>query len=93
MNEDKKTQVNTHNVILENRKKLSVSVVDDVDSFDEGQVMLLTQMGQLNVRGRDLHINKLNVDSGELVIEGDIMAFFYTDESGKKGGVLSKLFK
>lgn len=93
MAEEKKIK-KAHNIIMENRKTLSVSGIDDVDSFDENTVVMFTDMGVLTVKGEDLHINKLSVDNGELSVEGDIYSLNYSDEEMKKsGGLLSKLFK
>lgn len=82
MNEvNKKTQGQNgiHNIILEGRKKMSVSGVTDVDSFDENTVLLYTTMGELTVRGSDLHVNDLSVESGEINIEGEIKSIVYGD--------------
>ena len=85
----------TQNVIMENRRKLSVSGVEDVDSFDEEAIVLFTQAGTLSIKGDDLHINKLSVETGEVSVEGDISSLVYSDdEHGSRGaGLLSKLFK
>ena len=78
MNEvNKKTQV--HNIILEGRRKLSVSGVTDVDRFDENAVLLYTSMGELTVCGTDLHVNDVSVESGEMHIEGEIKSIVYGD--------------
>ncbi|MBQ6624559.1 MAG: sporulation protein YabP [Clostridia bacterium] len=82
-----------HNLVLEDRKKLNVSGVCDVDSFDEETIVVYTQMGELTVRGNDLHINKLSVETGELLIEGSIYAVIYTDDGPKKEGFFSKVFR
>jgi sporulation protein YabP len=68
MNEDKIPSL-PHNLILEDRRLLTVSGVSDVDSFDEQTVVIFTDKGELTVRGRDLHINKLSVEIGELLME------------------------
>jgi len=68
-----------HNLILESRNKLSVSGVTDVDRFDENIVLLYTSMGELTVRGTDLHVNDLSVESGEMNIEGEIQSIAYGD--------------
>ena len=65
------------NIILENRKKASISGVVDIDSFDEQSVILYTSLGMLTVKGYGLHINRLNVETGEVVIEGDMDSFVY----------------
>ena len=96
MAEEVKTGAKFHNIILENRGRLNVSGVEDVDSFDEGAVIIFTNMGVLTVRGEDLHINKFSVESGELFVEGNIYALTYSDDTKKKsgsGGFFSKMFR
>lgn len=84
-----------HNVILEGRRKLSVSGVEDVESFDELTVILYTSMGNLTIKGGNLHINKLSVESGEVVVEGDIDSLVYSDNENSKdrAGFFTKLFR
>lgn len=83
-----------HNLILENREKITISGVEDVDSFDDNSIIIQTQMGLLTLVGSDLHIVKFNVDTGELSIEGEIDEMVYSDEGRytKKGGFFSKMF-
>lgn len=85
----------TQNIIMENRRKLSISGVDDVDSFDEEEIVLFTDIGTLNIKGEDLHINKLSVESGEVTVEGEINSLSYSDdEKGSRStGILSRIFK
>lgn len=88
------TKETSQNIIMENRKKLSVSGVLDVESFDEDSVFLYTEAGMLNIKGEELHINKLSVESGDVTVEGQISALIYTEEDGKtRGSLLSKIFK
>ena len=85
-----------HNVILENRKKASISGVDDVESFNEDEIVLHTEShGVLVLRGSGLHINKLNVDSGDVNITGEISSMEYIAESlkSKGGGFFGKMFR
>ncbi len=84
------------NLILENREKLTVTGVEDVLSFDDQIVIIDTQLGLLTIKGDDLRINKLNLDSSEVVIEGEIFNLGYSDNDiGKKNGtsILGKIFK
>ncbi len=74
---NKKNQI--HNIVLEGRRKLSVSGVTDVDSFDENTVLLYTSMGELTVCGSDLHVNAVSVESGEMDVEGEIRSIVYGD--------------
>ena len=88
------TDVKIHNIIMENRGKLTVSGVEDVESFNEESVVLDTIQGTLTVDGSGLHINKLNVQTGELTVEGEISGIVYHDDGYSKGaGFFSRLFK
>ncbi len=83
-----------HNVLMENRKKIALTGVLDIDSFNEQGIIVLTELGVLIVKGEDLHINKLNVDSGDVSIEGNIASLTYTDIHDKKtGSIIKSLFK
>ena len=93
MAEDKRTIKIPHNLILEDRKHLTVSGVSDIDNFDEETVVIYTQMGELTVKGSDLHINALNIDTGELTVEGNMYSFIYSDVDKSKGSFFSKIFK
>lgn len=60
-----------HSILLEEREKLRVTGVSDVQSFDEEQVLLETGKGMLIVRGQGLHVEKLQLDAGETVVRGE----------------------
>lgn len=84
------------NLILENRERLSVSGVIDVESFNDECVIVDTELGVLIIRGEDLHINKLSLDSSELSVDGDIISCEYSDREGSKSkglGFFGKMFK
>ena len=81
-----------HLLSLENRRQLTASGVLDVDSFDERAVVILTNMGVLTVEGQDLHINRLNVENGDITVEGNIDRLQYADLK-EKGGVFKGLFR
>lgn len=94
--EKKVSKPKIQNLILENREKLSVSGVVDVESFNDECVIVDTELGVLVVRGDDLHISKLNLDNAELIIEGDIISCEYNEREGSKSkgfGFLGKMFK
>ena len=98
MTVDERKNINTgviQNLILENRGKLSVSGVNDVLSFDDQVVIVETELGLLTVKGEDLRINKLSIDTSEVIIEGDISYLAYSDQSldKNKGNLISKIFK
>ncbi len=74
-----------HNLILENKKKLTITQVADVDTFDEGKVVLYTAEDTLIIEGYDLHIQKLDVQGGELSVTGEITSMLYTGRDGYSG--------
>jgi len=87
--EDKK--INNHNLILDNRKKLSLSGVRDVSGFNEETVSISTDLGGLIVKGSSLHISQLNLDSGDVEIEGNINSLQYT-QSRQNKSVMQRIF-
>lgn len=96
MAEDKKiSKPRVQNLILENREKLSISGVIDVESFNDECVVVETELGTLIVKGIDLHINKLNIDSSELGIEGEIISCEYSDRESRSrgGGFFARMFR
>ena len=83
------------NLILENREKLSISGVLDVLSFDDQVVIIDTELGLLTVKGENLRINKLSIDTSEVIVEGDIsyMAYSNREAEKEKNSLISKIFK
>jgi sporulation protein YabP len=83
-----------HNLVLENRNILSLTGVTDVDNFDERSITLYTQLGELVIQGKDLRINSMSVETGDLSVEGDIWSLVYGDKDRKKSPTFfSKLFR
>ncbi len=80
------------NLILENRRLLSLSGVKDVDRFDEECVVLLTELGELTVRGLKLHISRLDQESGEVNIDGEISDLVFSDVNIEPQGFWARLF-
>lgn len=97
--EERKTMTTSviQNLILENRGKLSISGVLDVLSFDDQVVIIETELGLLTVKGESLKINKLNIDTSEVIVEGDISSMSYSEakntEKTKGNSFISKIFK
>ncbi len=84
------------NLILENREKLSISGVIDVLSFDDQVVIVETELGLLTVKGDNLRINKLSIDTSEVIVEGDISALTYSDNKSSeksKVSLIGKIFR
>lgn len=95
MTEEHAATKQPHNLILQNRKDLSVSGVTEVVSFDENTVVLITALGELTVRGFSLHISKTSVETGEVVLDGEIHELLYTNPRGQKqsGSIFARMFR
>ena len=87
INDDKKNNVNSNimqNLVMQNREKITITGVNDVLSFDDQIVILETSLGLLTVKGENLRINKLSLDSEEVIIEGDINILSYSEKEMEK---------
>lgn len=95
--EDKSNQSQgSHKLLVNNRKFGSMTGVKDVIAFDMGEVLLETELGMLMIKGKDLHVNRLSLEKGEVDIEGTIDSLTYSElsEYSKKGeSFLGRLFK
>ncbi len=95
MEEKKTAKARPHNITMENRERISISGVKDVASFNDNTIELDTEEGGLTIRGAELHIQKLNLDDGNLAVDGFIISCAYHDkvESKKSGSFFSNIFK
>ena len=85
-----------HKVIIQNRSAVNLTGIQDVVAFDENQVILDTDMGLLTMKGKDLHVNRLTLEKGEVDIDGMITSFSYSsNEAIRKSGesFFVRLFK
>ena len=85
-----------HKLILNNRKAGLVTGVLDVLSFNLNEILLETEQGMLMVKGKDLHVNRLSVEKGEVDLSGHIDSIAYSDvhqNAGQSENFFMKLFK
>ena len=88
MTDERKSSTKTpHSLILENRKLLTATGVSNVDSFDEDTIIAYTDLGEIVIKGKGLHISKLNLETGE------INSVSYSENQSASTGFFSKLFK
>ena len=86
----------THKMTLSNRRTCNLTGVSDVLSFDVNEIILETDQGMLMIKGKDLHVNRLTLEKGEVDIEGKVDSFTYSEQigTGNKGeSLLARLFK
>lgn len=82
-----------HNLLLENREKLNLTGVNDVSNFDDKQIIAVTEMGYLTIKGSSLHINKFDTDNGELNVTGKVKELIYANKKIGHLNFMEKLFK
>lgn len=85
-----------HSLSLTERKRLLIKGVRHVGGFNESEINLETSMGPLLLTGEGMHITKLNMEAGELNVEGFLTAIQYLEKKegkGKKGGILKRILK
>lgn len=83
-----------HHISIDNREKATITGVLDVESFNDSEIIIRSQAGMLTLFGQGLHINKLDLDMGQLHVDGFIGGVEYHEEPEKQsGGVFSKIFR
>lgn len=85
-----------HDFTLIGRKELSITGVKNIDSFDSEEFLVETNLGFLNIKGRDLTLDKMDNENNELLIKGHINSLSYvSSQKGKeaKGNFFKKLLK
>lgn len=73
-----------HQVIIDGRDRVSITAVNDVDSFNENEIIFLCSAGMMTITGEDLHITKLNMEDGTLIIDGTIDSIDYADHEEER---------
>lgn len=94
--DDKIQAPKSHTLNVSNRKVMTVTGVNDVLSFDAGEVLLDTVDGILMIRGSELHVSRLTLDKGEVDVDGKLDSLTYSEGKGpNKSGesLFGRLFK
>lgn len=85
-----------HKLVINNRKTSTMTGVLDVLAFDLNEILLETEQGMLMLKGKDLHVNRLSLEKGEVDVSGHIDSIAYSDvqhASKKNESLFAKLFK
>ena len=82
----------TSNIILNNRKSLNLTGVKDIGKFDDHDVMIITNQGNLKISGNNLKIGKLCIESGQLELSGTVNSLSYIDSKKISNNFFKKIF-
>jgi len=93
MTPDEKTPKWRHQVTLIDREEMSVDGVINLGSFDEKEIVMETQQGMLLIKGENLNIKQLNLEKGNIVVDGTVKSLVYEDEIKQRRGLLERLLK
>ena len=93
--DDKKRSTSRHSLQVDRREQVLVTGLIDVISFDEESVIGETEMGVVIIKGNNLHVNKINLESGELSVTGEIDGIAYENPGGpaKAKSLLGRMFR
>ena len=81
-----------HNIILESRKKATLCGVKDVLNYNENSIIAITELGTMTLKGNEMHIDKLNIEQGDLIVSGNIDSIVYA-EVKVRGSAFKNLFR
>ena len=80
---------------LENRRKAVITGVQDIHSFNENEVLLLSEAGKILLKGEQLHVRNLNLEKGEAEVEGRVDSLSYLTKNAHKKdeSILKRMFR
>ena len=84
-----------HGISINERKLIYITGVNKIESFDEEEFLLETNMGQLAIKGSSLEVVRLDTKDGVVSIKGNVDSFAYFENIKKnsKSSIFEKLFK
>ncbi len=92
-------QAREYKIIMTNRETALIEGVENVESFDEEEILLETKMGLLILKGQGMHVVQLNLENGVLMVEGYCKSLEFSDEKNTRGirnkskGLLQRILK
>jgi len=90
---DEKTPNWRHKIVLVDREEMTIEGVTGLGSFDEREIIMETEQGQLTIKGENLNIQQLNLEKTNIVIEGLFKALSYNDTPHDKKSLWEKLLR
>ena len=93
---DSKSIDREHKLNIVDRKKVQITGITKVISMEEEQIILITDVGKMIIRGSELHAGKLDVASGVLDLSGRVDSISYAEyktPGQKASGFVGRLFK
>ena len=83
----------SQSIIIEDRMKMTITGVEQVESFNDNMIVLSTVNGGMNLKGEGLNISELNLENGSVKIDGKINGVNYTSGDVTAKNIMGRLFK
>ncbi len=90
---ENKIKFRNQNIVIEDRDRMTVTGVEQVESFNDNTIILTTVKGGMTIKGEGLNISKLNLDDGSVKIEGKINGVNYMNKEVAPKNIMGKIFK
>ena len=74
-----------HTLLLDNRRQAALTGVSEVIAFDDQQVILGTDLGEIVLTGEALHVTRLMLEEGQLTVEGRVDSLYYAQQKKRRG--------
>lgn len=81
-----------HDIVIENRKRLSATGIQNVDSYEDDCIVAQSECGEIVIKGHELKISRLSVETGDMTVDGNIDSVSY-NASKVSGSFFSRVFK
>lgn len=82
-----------HSLFLEERNRLTIAGVRDVDSFDEETLVLFTDLGEITVKGENIRVERFSAETGDFSAAGTFQSVVYSQRLPKNSGFFARVFK
>ena len=82
-----------HSFFMEEREKISIAGVRDVNSFDEETLIVFTALGEITVKGENIRVSHFSVETGDFAATGTFHSLSYADRLPKNSGFFARVFK
>lgn len=90
---ENKIKFRNQNIVVEDRERMTVTGVEQVESFNDNTIILTTVKGGMTIKGEGLNISKLNLDEGSVKIDGKVNGITYMTKEGAPKNIMGKIFK
>lgn len=90
---ENKIRFRNQNIVLEDREKMTITGVEQVESYNDNTIILTTVKGGITIKGEGLNISKLNLDEGSVKIDGKINGVNYMTKEVAPKNIIGKIFK